>query len=268
MKSKIALTKKDFAVALACVAFLLMTIGATTTSGRKRAKEAVCLSNLRQWAVTLQMHIEDNDGYFFTGEGQSGYWWIKELKDQYRDWKSMKAWFCPEAATPLVDEYGRLTNRQSVFSAWGIFQGPGLGPNGIAGSYGLNGYVLAIPYNGTYEGGVPARDGWRTPDTPGASNVPLFLDALRFDLFPSYMNVPPHDESAPWSSNHMARCCINRHHGAVECLFMDFSARKVALKQLWTLKWHKSFNTTGPWTKAGGVRPMDWPRWMSGFKEY
>jgi hypothetical protein len=24
----------------------------------------------------------------------------------------------------------------------------------------------------------------------------------------------------------------------------------------------------GPWTKAGGVQPDDWPEWMRGFKDY
>jgi len=44
--------------------------------------------------------------------------------------------------------------------------------------------------------------------------------------------------------------------------------RKVGLKELWTLKWSKYFDTSGPWTKAGGVAPEDWPAWMRGFKDY
>jgi hypothetical protein len=42
----------------------------------------------------------------------------------------------------------------------------------------------------------------------------------------------------------------------------------VGLKELWTLKWHRSFNTAGPWTKAGGVSPEDWPEWIRPFKDY
>jgi hypothetical protein len=49
---------------------------------------------------------------------------------------------------------------------------------------------------------------------------------------------------------------------------MDWSVRKVALKELWTLKWHRQFDTTGPWTKAGGVRSEDWPEWMGSFDDY
>ena len=51
-------------------------------------------------------------------------------------------------------------------------------------------------------------------------------------------------------------------------LFMDWSVRKVGLKELWTLKWNRNFDTAGPWTKAGGVKPEDWPEWMRRFKDY
>jgi len=96
----------------------------------------------------------------------------------------------------------------------------------------------------------------------------MFLDALRFDVWPLESHAPAAQENAAWGSNHMARCCINRHDGAVNCLFVDGSARKVGLKELWTLKWHKGFNTAGPWTKAGGVQPENWPEWIRPFKDY
>jgi hypothetical protein len=51
-------------------------------------------------------------------------------------------------------------------------------------------------------------------------------------------------------------------------LFMDWSTRKVGLKELWTLKWYTLCNTAGPWTKGGMVRPDDWPEWMRSFKDY
>lgn len=51
-------------------------------------------------------------------------------------------------------------------------------------------------------------------------------------------------------------------------LFLDWSVRKVGLKELWTLKWYKEFDTANEWTRAGGVQPEDWPEWMRGFKDY
>jgi len=44
--------------------------------------------------------------------------------------------------------------------------------------------------------------------------------------------------------------------------------REVGLKQLWTLKWHRQFDTAGPWTRAGGCTPEKWPPWMRGFEYY
>jgi len=49
---------------------------------------------------------------------------------------------------------------------------------------------------------------------------------------------------------------------------MDWSVRKVGPKELWTLKWHRKFDTANDWTIAGGVKPEDWPEWMRNFKDY
>ena len=58
----------------------------------------------------------------------------------------------------------------------------------------------------------------------------------------------------------MARSCVNRHIGFINMSFADWSARKVGLKELWTLKWHRSFNTES-------LAPV-WPDWMSRFQDY
>jgi len=62
--------------------------------------------------------------------------------------------------------------------------------------------------------------------------------------------------------------CLNRHEGYVNGLFLDWSVRKVGLKELWTLNWYTEFNRAGRWTKAGGVQPQDWPKWMQRFQDY
>jgi len=63
-------------------------------------------------------------------------------------------------------------------------------------------------------------------------------------------------------------CCMNRHDGFVCGIFMDWSVRKVGVKELWSLKWHRQYDTCGVWTKAGGVQPDYWPAWMRRFKDY
>jgi hypothetical protein len=51
-------------------------------------------------------------------------------------------------------------------------------------------------------------------------------------------------------------------------VFADWSVRKVGLKELWTLKWHRTYNVNGMWTQAGGVTPDMWPVWMRKYKDY
>jgi prepilin-type processing-associated H-X9-DG protein len=53
---------------------------------------------------------------------------------------------------------------------------------------------------------------------------------------------------------------INRHDGYINGLFMDWSVRKIGLKELWTLKWHHKCDTRG-WSG-------EWPEWMRNFKDY
>jgi prepilin-type processing-associated H-X9-DG protein len=66
----------------------------------------------------------------------------------------------------------------------------------------------------------------------------------------------------------MRRICIDRHDGFINMAFLDWSVRKVGLKELWILKWHRTFDTAGPWTMHGGVMPGDWPQWMKSFKDF
>ncbi len=54
--------------------------------------------------------------------------------------------------------------------------------------------------------------------------------------------------------------CIDRHEGTINGVFLDLSARKIGLKELWTLKWYKEFDTSG----YKGVRPQ----WMRKYKDY
>jgi len=52
---------------------------------------------------------------------------------------------------------------------------------------------------------------------------------------------------------------------------MDLTVRKVGLKELWTLKWHRQFNTKGPWTSVDPISSDRWKMaapWMAQMREY
>jgi hypothetical protein len=85
-------------------------------------------------------------------------------------------------------------------------------------------------------------------------------------ISPSSTNPPPDYNGE--RSNQIQFSCINRHPGHINGLFLDLSIRKIDLKELWTLKWHRQFDTAGPWTIAGNVQSSDWPGWMRSFKDF
>ena len=263
MDKRRGFTLIELLVVIAIIALLMAILMPALQRVKEQARAVACLANLKQWNIIFAMYTEENNGQFPSGTTSQGFWWIRQIDDKYKDWKTLKIWFCPEATKPLIDENGntRQTAMGYTTSAWGIFKGDRLGSNGIAGSYGLNGYVLSTKPGTTFEGGRRTDDNWRSPHVSGANNIPLFIGAMRFDLWPVYQDNPPVYEDMLWQgTNHMARCCINRHAGFVNSSFCDFSARRVGLKELWTLKWHRRYDIDAP--------PPVWPDWMQSFKEY
>jgi prepilin-type N-terminal cleavage/methylation domain-containing protein len=269
MAAKRGFTLIELLVVIAIIALLMSILMPALAKVREQARTIGCISNLRQWGVTCTMYAEANSGKLWSGIGDTGWWWLFQLPEELRCWKENKTWFCPTATKPIVDVYGVRVPVLNIFNAWGIFKDPyggyEAGHLGVAGSYGLNSWLLSRPlttddarkrYWGTLMG------------VQNPNNVPLFLDALRFDLWPVETTRPAQDQFAAWTDQDMARCCINRHEGFVGCVFADSTVRKVGCKELYTLKWSKLFNTAGPWTRAGGVRLEDWPDWIRPMKDY
>lgn len=258
---------------------------------RDSATTSACQSNLHTWAIAFSLYTGDNDGYFFNGllNGQqegNGYFWIIPLQPYYKDFKLL---LCPAAKRTYycVDERGShidhplAGNAQlgSPDGAWFDTRQPEhwYFDEGLIGSYGPNGWICntsanPAPYDDTLYGRPDhSKNAWKLADVRGTEKIPVFLDCAWYDAWPRDTDVP-REKEIPSANviNHdeMNRFCVNRHNGFVNCVFMDWSVRKVGLKELWMLKWHRKFDTCNPFTKCGGVRPDDWPKWMWKFKDY
>lgn len=157
-------------------------------------------------------------------------------------------------------------NGGGTFAAWEITRPA---PS-FRGSYGLNYNVFATfpPLEGMAGMASMGRFLKQYTDVSavrGRSNIPLLLDAVAPSCGMILEQAPP---PAAEPNDTDRGLCINRHNGTLNSLFLDWSVRSVGLKELWTLKWHLAFNTSGPWTKAGAVKPDAWPKWMRGFPDY
>ena len=90
VRFRVALSKKDIIVTICCIVFLLANLAAIGSSGRKRAKRAICFSNLRRLTLAWNNFADDNQGKipgsdigYSTPSNPSEMWWIGYPDDYY-----------------------------------------------------------------------------------------------------------------------------------------------------------------------------------------
>jgi len=274
MRKRNGFTLIELLVVIAIIALLMAILMPALQRVKKQAMTVVCRSNLHQLSFFLATYTDDNDGRFWRGwEGVAAaelkLRWFYVLESVY---KNPKLRFCPSAVKPLWDPANPDGTRRNPFGAWlGTTMWGGDQTEGRGGSYGVNGWIQNPRGDLKITGGMfPTEDNWRTPNVQGAGNIPAFSDAWWTGGQPFHANVPPEFDGQMNGARdqEMNRFCLNRHNKGSNVLFLDWSVRKVGLKELWVLKWHRRFNTAGPWTKAGGAISEDWPEWMRSFKDY
>ncbi|MHC4620212.1 MAG: hypothetical protein ACYTEQ_20895 [Planctomycetota bacterium] len=301
MKHKGAFTGKDFVVASACLVFLLASVGAVGSGGRRRAKEAVCLSNLQELGIAYKMFLTDREGRF----PNTFAWWVSTCHESHSHtvwcddhllwpyFQNEKLLVCPEAARPahaLEPDFYQSGGKFYAAARWYDYDEitwesvPAPGKHYLI-SYGKNGYCTQNTDNvrGRCDGGeygfLPTPDdggprcwGWvNALEVRNASYVPLVLDAAGGGT-PTEVDRPPLYDGqlyygTPMNINEIRNFCANRHNGAVNSVFLDFSARKVGLKGLWTLKWCRAWGVPSQYFPL----PGEWndpSHWMYNFKDY
>ena len=260
-----AFTLIELLVVISVIVLLMALLLPALQKARSQARAVVCQANLKQWGTVLVVYAQDYEGklprgdipiiWFFRGS------WLPEgdpNKPPVYHNLTTKGIACCPMAVRLGDKSG-VTRGSGLGTSWEI--------RSVAGStfeaWGIT--SLSPPFRGSYGFNQRSYE-FKGPDSyfaKGQANIPVLLDCLRW--YGSHRNTmgPPRREGTG-----LQTFCINRHNGHINGLFLDWSVRKIGLKELWTLQWDDQSITTGPWTKAGGVKPEDWPEWMRGFKDY
>ena len=266
MKTKYAFTLIELLVVIAIIALLMGILMPALQRVRKEAQNITCRAHLKSWGLFFKLYTDDNDGKFHPGqniEGGPGLW-MNALYSYHKDHPKLMR--CPTAKTLVVPggEWG-------TFKSWQYDTMLGGVSRTFIGSYGTNNFID----NMTHDRGARKLEWfWRTTHIKHNHNtIPIFGDSTWHDAWPQDTDTPAPRPDAfrignQGETNEIRHFAIDRHNGAINMVFMDWSVRPVGLKELWTLKWHRHFNTANAFTLAGGVPPDDWPLWMRRYSDY
>ncbi len=271
----------ELLVVIAIIALLMAILLPALQRVKKQARAVVCQTNLKQWGMILALYTEDYEGRIPLATSNRALWffrgaWLREGDPNkppvYQNIRTRDIAVCPEATKvrpgpPSGRGVGRgpgvsyeiRSKGGSTFEAWEITSPL---PR-FRCSYGFNNTSFFTSMRSVRSMRLFMR-GLDTYSARARANIPVILDSPREDGRHDNNMAPPRYEGRGLGQNF----CINRHNGHINVMFMDWSVRKVGLKELWTLKWSEDSDTAGPWTRAGGVRPEEWPYWMRGFKDY
>ncbi len=266
MRSRRGFTLIELLVVIAIIALLMAILMPALARVRKQAQSVTCQAKLKQWGLIFKFYTDDYEGYFNPGwdVGEAALW-PNLMRPYYKDdWDLL---LCPTATREMENEGDWGTFK----AAFRVMAMPGGGSHRYVFSYSINSWTNYMHQD---RGARLVEWFWKNVNNAkNMSQIPVFGDSTWHDGWPRHTDTPMEfrdgfnigDQGTSGEMNHF---CIDRHNGFVNMLFMDWSIRNTGLKELWTLKWHRDYDTMGPYTKAGGILPGDWPRWLQRYKDY
>ena len=238
-----AFTLIELLTVIAIIAILVAIMIPSIARARKLVRVAVCTSNLGQFSQCIQMYANNNKHQYWLFYHGNNEYWIQFLEPYHDNVDELR--LCPEATTL---GYGWGTADET----WGPTGAYWIGDN--YGSYGMNlwltpNHPTRNSYYSQFEGNGYANWFWKSSDRIEGS-VPTLVDSIWVGAWPFDTDTPApnlyygqggHNGGNLPASNFMRRFTIDRHMFSVCSGFVDGSAKRLKLPELWQQNWSRNF---------------------------
>ena len=246
MKNNKAFTLIELLVVISIIALLVSILMPSLNKARSSAKDVMCLTNLKTMQIASLMYTSDHSGKMPQYDYAAGLW-INKLTKYMAEIDESR--ICHRTKARLermenIKSYQYGTAKNSWVWYW---DGMDIAEEGC---YSINGWFYS-------EVTLDQSKRYNNYDQVKMTSVtPVFADSKWLDSqvedtdsCPANFDLLGTDTT---SAGGMSRYLLDRHDGKINVGFADGSQRPVELKNLWALKWHRTFKMKGEVTREDG----------------